>query len=257
MKEYIVELNAVRHEYAAHGSARRVTVLRDAHLTIPYGTTVAIRGESGSGKTTLLNIIGGLERATSGQVIVDGSDLQAATDFDLTRFRAERVGFVFQDFNLLPDLTAQENVALPMDAFPALSSSVRKSRAFELLEEVGLQHRSSHDPQHLSGGERQRVAIARALANHPRLLLADEPTGNLGGRAANRVLGLLRDLNQKFGTTLITVTHDRRVALQCERIYGLRGGSLKRMLHEEREAAALHQQVTRPEGVMPLAPQPA
>jgi putative ABC transport system ATP-binding protein len=255
MSELIVDLDAVRLEYAAYGSAKRVTVLRDAHLAIPYGTTVAIRGESGSGKTTLLNIIGGLERASSGQVIVDGNNLQAMMDVDLTRFRAERVGFVFQDFNLLSDLTAEENVALPMDAFPTLSSSARKSRALELLAAVGLQHRSSHDPQHLSGGEKQRVAVARALANRPALLLADEPTGNLSGRAASRVLGLLRDLNQRFGTTLITVTHDRRVALQCERIYRLREGSLKRMFDEEREAAAARERLMNAERIEPAAPQ--
>jgi putative ABC transport system ATP-binding protein len=255
MKELIVDLDAVRLVYAASGGRERVTVLRNVHLEIPYGTTVAIRGESGSGKTTLLNVIGGLERASSGQVIVDGNDLQAMTDVDLTRFRAERVGFVFQDFNLLSDLTAQENVTLPMDAFPTLSSSDRRSRAFELLAAVGLQHRSSHDPQHLSGGERQRVALARALANRPALLLADEPTGNLSGRAASRVLGLLRELNQKFGTTLITVTHDRRVAWQCERIYQLKEGSLKRMFDEEREAAASHRRLTNADRVEPTDPQ--
>ena len=257
MKEYIVELNAVHCVYAAHGSAERVNVLRDAHLKVPYGSTIAIRGESGSGKTTLLNIIGGLERASSGQVIVDGNDLQALTDAELSRFRAERVGFVFQDFNLLADLTAQENVALPMDAFPTFRSSERKSRAIKLLEEVGLQKRSSHDPQHLSGGEKQRVALARALANRPRLILGDEPTGSLGTRAALRVLGLLRDLNQRYGTTLIIVTHDRKVALQCERIYRLRDGSLKRMLDEEREAAAFRERLTSTDAGRVLDLQPA
>ena len=256
MGESILELDAVSYAYTLPGSRERATILRDVRLNVPYGASVAIRGESGSGKSTLLNLLGGLDRASSGHVIVDGSDLQTMNDADLARFRARRVGFVFQEFNLLPDLSALDNVALPMDAFPTLAAGERRVRARQLLEAVGLSHRMEHDPQHLSGGERQRVAIARALANRPTLLLADEPTGNLSGRVAVRVLELLRGLNESHRSTLVVVTHDRHVAEHCERIYRLKDGVLHRRYSEEIEAARHRQPISALNGLSPADPQP-
>ncbi len=224
--KYAVSLDKVSKVYPAHGKAKAVTALREVTVHMRKGAILAIRGDSGSGKTTLLNLLGGLDVASSGSVVVDGLDLGELTEFELTQYRASRVGFVFQTFNLLPDLTALENVELPMEAL-GTPTAERAARAKELLQSVGMSERSRHRPARLSGGEQQRVAIARSLANGPALVLADEPTGNLDQRSRRTVLQTLHDVRKKFGTTLIIVTHDPGVAAACEKEYRIKQGKLR------------------------------
>lgn len=206
-----------------YGDGDQVRALDGVNLTVVDGEMVAVMGPSGSGKSTLLNMLGGLDRPTSGQVLMDGQDL--ATVRNLDRFRAQTVGFVFQLHNLLPTLTALENVEVPMRGQP-IRRRARRARAKELLALVGLGDRMHHLPSQLSGGQRQRVAIARALANQPRLILADEPTGNLDTAAGEELMHLLADLNLSQGTTIIVVTHDRRVARATDRILTMRDGRI-------------------------------
>ncbi|MFC2038037.1 ABC transporter ATP-binding protein [Chloroflexota bacterium] len=206
-----------------YGDGQGVRALDGVDLTIADGEMVAIMGPSGSGKSTLLNMLGGLDLATEGQVIIDGQDLAAVRNLD--KFRAQTVGFVFQLHNLLPTLTALENVEVPMRGQP-IRRRARRQRARELLEMVGLADRMNHLPSQLSGGQRQRVAIARSLANQPRLILADEPTGNLDTGAGQEVMSLLAELNETQGTTIIVVTHDRRVARTTGRILTMRDGRI-------------------------------
>ena len=202
---------------------REVTALHPLDLSIPKGEMVAIIGASGSGKSTLLNLIGGLDRPTFGQITVDGSLLGGLTDDDLTRVRRDKIGFVFQFFNLLPTLTCLENVALPLHlrGWPRKKA---QARAGELLGLVKLGHRTDHLPEELSGGERQRVAIARALSVYPPILLADEPTGNLDSHTGTDILQLIHDLHQQLGSTVLIVTHDRGIAESCSRTIALRDG---------------------------------
>lgn len=202
-----------------------VHALRDVNLVIRPGEFVAVMGPSGSGKSTLLHILGGLDRATSGEVLVNGEDLSRVKNLD--RFRARTVGFVFQLHNLIPTLTAVENVELPM-YWSGLSASQRRARAEALLEQVGLGGRRWHLPAQLSGGERQRVAIARALANDPAIVLADEPTGNLDSQATAEIMALLRRLNREHGKVFIVVTHNPDVAYSADRIITLRDGQIIR-----------------------------
>jgi ABC-type lipoprotein export system ATPase subunit len=204
-----------------YGDGDRVRALDGVDLSIREGEMVAVMGPSGSGKSTLLNMLGGLDRPSEGQVLIDGQDL--ATVRSLDRFRAQSVGFVFQLHNLLPTLTALENVEVPMRGQP-IRRRARRERARELLAIVGLADRQRHLPSQLSGGQRQRVAIARALANRPRLILADEPTGNLDTTAGEEIMHLLADLNVSQGTTIIVVSHDRRVARATDRILTMRDG---------------------------------
>jgi ABC-type lipoprotein export system ATPase subunit len=206
-----------------YGDGQGVRALDGVDLTIADGEMVAVMGPSGSGKSTLLNMLGGLDLATEGQVIIDGQDLAAVRNLD--KFRAQTVGFVFQLHNLLPTLTALENVEVPMRGQP-IRRRARRQRAKELLDVVGLSDRMNHLPSQLSGGQRQRVAIARALANQPRLILADEPTGNLDTGAGQDIMSLLVDLNESQGTTIIVVTHDRRVARTTGRILTMRDGRI-------------------------------
>jgi ABC-type lipoprotein export system ATPase subunit len=206
-----------------YGDGQGVRALDGVDLAIQDGEMVAVMGPSGSGKSTLLNMIGGLDRPTDGQVLIDGQDL--ATVRNLDRFRARTVGFVFQLHNLLPTLTALENVGVPMRGQP-IGRRARRDRAKELLALVGLVDRMNHLPSQLSGGQRQRVAIARALANQPRLILADEPTGNLDTTAGEETMNLLVDLKESQGTTIIVVTHDRRVARATGRILTMRDGRI-------------------------------
>src|SRR6266704_5245039 len=204
---------------------RKATALEDIDLQIDKGHMVSIVGPSGSGKSTLLNLIGGLDRPTSGDIRIDGENLSELSDDDLTRVRRDKIGFVFQFFNLLPTLNCLENVALPLH----LRKRPRKKiddRAKQLLELVQLGHRMDHLPDELSGGERQRVAIARALSIYPPILLADEPTGNLDTRTGQDVLALIRDLHSRFGATVLIVTHDLEVAEHCARTVGLRDGHI-------------------------------
>jgi len=204
-----------------YGDGEQVRALDGVNMAIRQGEMVAVMGPSGSGKSTLLNMVGGLDRPTSGQVLIDGQDL--ATIRSLDAFRAQTVGFVFQLHNLLPTLTALENVEVPMRGQP-IGRRARRERARELLTLVGLADRMNHLPSQLSGGQRQRVAIARALANRPRLILADEPTGNLDTAAGEELMNLLADLNLSQRTTIIVVTHDRRVARATGRILIMRDG---------------------------------
>jgi ABC-type lipoprotein export system ATPase subunit len=206
-----------------YGDGEQVRALDGVNFAIRQGEMAAVMGPSGSGKSTLLNMIGGLDRPTSGQVLIDGQDL--ATIRNLDAFRAKMVGFVFQLHNLLPTLTALENVEVPMRGQP-ISHRLQRERARELLALTGLADRMNYLPSQLSGGQRQRVAIARALANRPRLILADEPTGNLDTAAGEEIMGLLADLNQSQQTTVIIVTHDRRVARTTDRILTMRDGRI-------------------------------
>jgi putative ABC transport system ATP-binding protein len=202
-----------------------VDALRGVDLEIGRGEFVALVGPSGSGKSTVLNLIGGLDRPTSGEIWIDGTELSDSDEKTLTRHRRQRVGFVFQSFNLLPRLTAEENVALPL-MFSGVPEKERGARARELLERVGLEARLAHRPTQLSGGEQQRVAIARALVSQPALLLADEPTGNLDTVTGLEIMRLLKELNQEYGLTLLVVTHDPEVAAFADRVVRLRDGQV-------------------------------
>jgi len=209
-----------------YGDGAEVRALDGVDLRIARGEFVSVMGPSGSGKSTLLNLLGALDLPSSGQVLVDGQDLTQVRDLDT--FRACTVGFVFQLHNLIPTLTARENVEVPMMGQPA-GRGERRRRAEELLSRVGLSGRAGHLPNQLSGGERQRVAIARALANRPALVLADEPTGDLDSASGQEVMSLMRQLNRELGTTFIVVTHDPAVARQTDRILIMRDG---RIVHE-------------------------
>jgi len=200
-----------------------VDALQGVDLTIARAEFVALVGPSGSGKSTVLNLIGGLDRPTSGQVWINGTELSASDERTLTRHRREHVGFVFQSFNLLPRLTAEENVALPL-MFSSVPEKERRARAKDLLKRVSLEHRLDHRPTQLSGGEQQRVAIARALIGQPALLLADEPTGNLDTATGAEIMALLKKLNQEQDLTLLVVTHDAEVAAFADRVVRLRDG---------------------------------
>jgi len=202
---------------------RNVHALQDVHLTIGKGEMVSIIGPSGSGKSTLLNLTGGLDRPTSGEVLIDGRALAGLTDDELTRVRRDKIGFVFQFFNLLPTLTCLENVALPLH-LRGWRRGDATARARELLTLVQLGARMEHQPEELSGGERQRVAIARALSVYPPIILADEPTGNLDTRTGDEILAVFGDLHQRLGTTIVIVTHDMKVAHSCARTIALRDG---------------------------------
>jgi putative ABC transport system ATP-binding protein len=201
-----------------------VAAVAGIDLEIGKGEAVALVGPSGSGKSTLLNLIGGLDRPTGGEIWVDGENIAAASPRRLVAHRRERIGFVFQSFNLLPYRTALENVEVPL-MVAGLPRTERRARARQLLERVGLGARTGHRPSQLSGGEQQRVAVARALANTPSILLADEPTGNLDSATGTEVMHLLRDLNQD-GLTLIIVTHDMTIAAYATRIIRLRDGKI-------------------------------
>jgi putative ABC transport system ATP-binding protein len=204
---------------------RDVTALKGVSLHIEPGEMVSIVGPSGSGKSTLLNIMGCLDRPSSGDVAIGGARLADMADDDLTRVRRDRIGFVFQFFNLLATLTAKENVALPLH-LRGWSRRKAHDRAQELLDVVGLGKRVDHLPEELSGGERQRVAIARALSIHPPILLGDEPTGNLDTQTGAEILKLLRDVHSRFGSTVVLVTHDAVVATSCPRTIRMRDGQV-------------------------------
>ncbi len=204
---------------------RDINALSNLSLTVNTGEFVAIMGPSGSGKTTLLNVIGCIDKPTSGQVLLDGIDVGKMPENQLYKIRRDKMGFVFQTFNLLPYLNARENVELPMEG-KIKSKTERKKRASELLAMVGLSGRENHRPQRLSAGEQQRVAIARALANNPAFILADEPTGNLDCQNKQEIIKLLANLNLTKGTTIIMVTHDSQAVNHTERMLLLKDGKI-------------------------------
>jgi len=213
---------------------RRVTALQDITLAIPKGEMVSIVGPSGSGKSTLLNLIGGLDRPTSGAITLDGQRLDGLNDDGLTAVRRDKLGFIFQFFNLLPSLSCLENVALPLHLRGWPRKKINE-RAHDLLELVKLTKRADHLPDELSGGERQRVAIARALSVYPPILLADEPTGNLDTQTGADILRLMSDLHVTLGSTILIVTHDMNVAATCQRTITIRDG---RIVTDERRDGA-------------------
>jgi putative ABC transport system ATP-binding protein len=216
----MIQLTRVTRRFEGRTS---VTALDDTSLTIPRGQMTSIIGPSGSGKSTLLNLIGALDSPTSGEIRIDGQTLSSLSDDDRTRLRRDKIGFIFQFFNLMPTLSCLENVGLPLH----LRGWPRKkviARAHELLGLVQLDDRIHHLPDQLSGGQRQRVAIARALSIYPPILLADEPTGNLDTRTGEDILALIADLHARFGATVVIVTHDPGVAHSCQRTVALRDG---------------------------------
>jgi putative ABC transport system ATP-binding protein len=211
----------------------KLAVLRDVSFSIPQGAFVAIVGPSGSGKTTLLGLLAGLDTPSHGQVILDEADMTAMTEDQRARLRGEKVGFVFQSFQLIATLTAVENVQVPLELRGEKGAG---ERARELLRRVGLGDRLDHFPTQLSGGEQQRVAIARAFANEPRILFADEPTGNLDSETGSRIVELLEALNRESATTIILVTHDHQLAARAQRIIRLSDGRVVSDAPTERAA---------------------
>jgi putative ABC transport system ATP-binding protein len=223
----VVHLDGVSKEF---DGARKIRALDNITLRVGQGEIVSIVGPSGSGKSTLLNLIGTLDRPTKGSIRIDGQDINSLNDAALTRLRREKIGFVFQFFNLLPSLTCLQNVGLPLHLRGWAGSKVRE-RARTLLDLVGLSDRLDHLPDELSGGERQRIAIARALTSEPPLLLADEPTGNLDSQTGREILSLFQDVHQRFGSTIFIVTHDENVANIATRRITLRDA---RIVEEQR-----------------------
>jgi putative ABC transport system ATP-binding protein len=218
----MIQLDAVTRRFEGRTA---VTALDATSLTVPRGQMVSIIGPSGSGKSTLLNLIGALDTPTSGEVRIDGEALSTLSDDQRTKLRRDKIGFIFQFFNLLPSLTCLENVGLPLHLRGWPRRKVAE-RARELLDLVQLSDRIEHLPDQLSGGQRQRVAIARALSIYPPILLGDEPTGNLDSRTGQDILGLIRDLHSRLGATVVLVTHDPSVAASCERVVTLRDGRI-------------------------------
>ena len=218
---YLIEIQDLTRIY---GDGEDIRALDGVSLKIKHGELLTVMGPSGSGKSTLLNMVGALDKPTSGQVFINGKDLAKIRNKD--KFRAQTVGFVFQLHNLIPTLTARENVEVPM--MGQRNMFARRTRSKELLELVGLGDRMRHLPNQLSGGQRQRVAVARALANNPSLVLADEPTGSLDTEAGRALMGLLHELNESQGTTFIVVTHDPAVARQTNRVVVLEDGKVFR-----------------------------
>ena len=221
-----IDIRSVTKSYQRGGETLRV--LDELELHMEGGTFYALMGPSGSGKTTLLNLVGGLDQADSGQVVIGGEDITELSGSELAQWRADHVGFVFQGFNLLPVLTARENVELPLLLAP-LSRAQRRAQAERVFELVGLKDRMNHKPRELSGGQEQRVAIARAIATDPSVILADEPTGDLDRTTANQVLALLQQLNRELKKTILMVTHDPEAADHADKVIHLDKGKLGRI----------------------------
>ncbi len=219
----LVRINNV-HKYFTRGS-ERIDVLQGVNLEIPEGDFLALMGPSGSGKTTLLNLMGGLDTPSSGAIEIGGANIAGLSGSQLSRWRSQHIGFVFQLYNLLPVLTAEKNVELPL-LLTKLSKAERNKRVAIALKVVGLTERSKHYPRQLSGGQEQRVGIARAIVTDPVLLLADEPTGDLDRKAGDEILDLLQALNRDLGKTIVMVTHDPRAAERAKRVIHLEKGLL-------------------------------
>lgn len=218
----MISITQLSMSLAAGG--RTVPILDNVSLTIPDKQTVAIVGPSGSGKSTLLGLMAGLDRPTAGSIVLDGEELTTMSESALARFRRAKIGYIFQSFHLIPTLTARENVAVPIELSGERGGS---ERAAKLLTAVGLADRLDHYPVQLSGGEQQRVAVARAFACHPPFLFADEPTGNLDTATGEQVINLLLSMHRDSGTTLVLVTHDRKLAGHMQRIVSLRDGRIE------------------------------
>ena len=214
----------VRDVWKVYGTKVQVEVLRGVSLSINEAEFVAIIGPSGSGKSTLMHVMGCLQRPTRGQIVLEGINVAELSEDELAEIRAKKIGFVFQQFNLLPLKTAQKNVELPL-VFQGAGVTERSKRAAELLKQVGLGHRMEHKPSQMSGGEQQRVAIARALVGNPTIIFADEPTGNLDTKSSREIMSILKKLNSE-GKTLIVVTHDSEIASWADRTIRLRDGRI-------------------------------
>ena len=224
MSEDLIRTFRLSKDYPMGGLT--VAALSEVTFSVRKGEFVAVMGPSGSGKSTLMNILGCLDRPSSGEYILGDRKVSRISNNDLAEMRGKEIGFVFQNFNLLPDRNAFENVELPL-TYRATSAREREPRVLQLLESVGLAHRRSHKPSELSGGERQRVAIARALANHPRLLLADEPTGNLDSESSRAIMKILQTLHQNQ-ITILLITHDPDIARCAHRMIALRDGRIEK-----------------------------
>lgn len=222
----LIELRKVSKNFRSGATAAKV--LDGISLSIKRGEFVAIVGQSGSGKTTLTHIIGGLSRPSSGVVVVEGSPLNQKSDRELSRYRNQRIGFIFQNFSLLADYSALENAAMPL-VLAGVGRHEREEKVTRYLMAVGLQHHLHHRPHQLSGGQRQRVAIARALATEPDILIADEPTGSLDSRRGEEIAGILQTLNRKQGVTILLVTHNPELAKRADRILFIQDGKIKEL----------------------------
>jgi putative ABC transport system ATP-binding protein len=220
----VLEVSKLTKTYESGG--RPLHVLKGIDLHIERGEFMAIMGPSGSGKSTLLNMIGALDRPTSGKVFINGTDLSILNDDQVAAVRNKEIGFIFQFFNLIPRMDAQGNVELPM-AIKGVPRTQRQKRALELLNVVGLDERADHKPSQLSGGEQQRVAIARALANNPNIILADELTGNLDSKTGDEIMHLLRQLNKEEGKTFVLITHDPQVGQNVDRLISFKDGVIE------------------------------
>ena len=224
MKNNLLELNNVWKIYRIGNI--NVNAIKDVNLIIKKGEFIAISGSSGSGKSTMMHLIGCLDVPSEGTVFIEGKDITSLDKSQLSQIRGKKVGFIFQQFNLIPTLTALENVMLPMEFQEKSDGDKLKEKAIRLLELVGLKERINHKPTELSGGQKQRVAIARALANDPEIILADEPTGNLDSKTGKYIMDFLRDLHKKQNKTIIIVTHDLRLVKFAERIVELKDGEI-------------------------------
>jgi len=214
------------------GKDVKVEALKGISIEIAYGEYVSIMGPSGSGKTTLFNMVGGLDKPTSGKVYIDEVDVAQLDAYELAWLRCRKIGYIFQTFNLIPVMTALENVTLPM-VFAGLTSDEARDKGVELLTKVGLGERVSHKPFELSGGQQQRVAVARAMANDPAIILADEPTGNLDLRTGTEIIELLQEMNRSSGVTIISATHDHKMLSASDRVIWIRDGMVDRIVNRE------------------------
>ena len=226
----IIQVRALHKEFRLQGQT--VRALQDINLDIFEGEYLSLMGPSGSGKTTLFNMIGALDRPTTGQVSINEVDLSALSSLELAFFRNNYIGYIFQSFNLLPSLTALRNVALPM-LFKGLTHSEAEQKAAHILEQVGLGERLHHRPDELSGGQQQRVAIARSLANDPLIILADEPTGNLDLHTGEQIIGILSSLSKGHGVTIISATHDHKMLASSDRVVWISDGQISRVERRE------------------------
>jgi len=220
----VIKCKNIRYSY--HDGDRETPILSNLNFEVSQGESIAILGQSGCGKSTLLNLIGGIDKPSSGEVYIGNNDLATLNEEKITELRAKSLGFVYQFHHLLKDFSAIENIAMPL-LIQGINKETCIKKASQITKTIGLEHRENHLPSELSGGERQRVAIARAIISNPSCLLADEPTGNLDAKNASSVLELLINLNQQHGSSLIIVTHDEKIATKMDRILVLEGGHLK------------------------------